>query len=285
MRRTVEWKLLQSLGNRMITFFYLGKFKGLAFISTCCLRYKLVVVPLLSFCFAVIPLRDSKDESRQLHCKSQQLVYLCFCSSADKMQGHSVLWKSFLLTSYTLIAGVKIQKQGRAESQKFQQISCIEQGGEKVKRGPSRQLPFFDPKSVLPVFMWKQQKRIVEKAQASKTHLPEINAVKCPVHLVLPALNFPSPLPLKPISESSVCLSKVLNSYSISLTFLMLLCRVHPSAQVGCPRKVFFPFSSVFALDQYSFGPVTQYIPTGAHTFRRAWTWDLKLCWLLPWSS
>lgn len=130
-------------------------------------------------------------------------------------------------------------------------------------------------------YVWKQQKRIVERRKLLKHISLEINAVKCPVHLVTPLLStFPPPLPLKPISESSVCLSKF-STVSIQSLKLFSYFFVGPSicSSWFVPRKVFFPFSTLFfALESMSaLWACDQYIHTRP-TFRRAWTWDLKLC-------
>lgn len=122
-----RWKLLPVSEEQKSHFSdTFTKFEDSAFISTCCLHAKLVAWYHCSN-FVLIPLRDSKDR-RKVHCNSAISASAAFLFAWPKMQCHSVLWKSFSANILHInLLAFKIQRQGRAKCQKFQQILCMEQ--------------------------------------------------------------------------------------------------------------------------------------------------------------
>ena len=188
----------------------LREVEGLAFISTCCLRAKLVAWCDCSLFSLWFPWEIQRIVDRFI--VIQQLVCLLLCSSADPKCKVILSCKShFLLTSYTLICW---RSNPEARKSRKSKVPADFVHGTRRKKWAQEAFQatalLWSKKSVSSVFMYENnKKRIVERRKLLKHISLEINAIKCPVHLVTPLLStFPPPLPLKPISESSVCLSK-----------------------------------------------------------------------------
>lgn len=154
-------------------------------------------MPLLSFWFVVIPLRDSKDR-RQVHWNSAVSVSVPLLFCWPKMQGHSVLWKSFFAD--ILHTNLLALKSRSKEEQKVKSSSRFHAWNKEDKvsaRGLPGNCPsLIQKRAFLQVLCMKITKKNSWKAQASKRHLPGNQCCKMPrspCHF--PALNFPSSPP------------------------------------------------------------------------------------------
>ena len=212
MRRTVDENYYRSLGNRKITFFswYFEGSWGFGFYLHLLPACKAgCLVRLLSFSLW-FPWETQRILDRFI--VIQQLVCLLLCSSADPKCKVILSCEShFLLTSYTLICW---RSNPEARKSRKSKVPADFVHGTRRKKWAQEAFQatalLWSKKSVSSVFMYENnKKRIVERRKLLKHISLEINAVKCPIHLVTSLLStFPPPLPLKLISESSVCLSK-----------------------------------------------------------------------------